>query len=122
MAANLGYEIPPHLYSLLKSTRTLIAKAIGRELFFLNTTTFSNRKSNSFIFQVEYTISGMPTLQFLYFPACWLDNFLIFGTSVDDFPSFQHVSSMKPSSCGRKNSERRAVCVHLCKFRLPYTS
>ena len=30
-AANLGYEIPAHLYSLLKSTRTLIAKAIGRE-------------------------------------------------------------------------------------------
>ena len=28
MAANLGYEIPAHLYSLLKSTRTLIAKAI----------------------------------------------------------------------------------------------
>ena len=31
VAANLGYEIPAHLYSLLKSTRTLIAKAIGRE-------------------------------------------------------------------------------------------
>ena len=30
-AANLGYEIPAHLYSLLKPTRTLIAKAIGRE-------------------------------------------------------------------------------------------
>ena len=32
-AANLGYEIPARLYSLLKPTRTLIAKAIGRELF-----------------------------------------------------------------------------------------
>ena len=31
-AANLGYEIPALLYSLLKPTRTLIAKAIGREL------------------------------------------------------------------------------------------
>ena len=30
-AANLGYEIPALLYSLLKPTRTLIAKAIGRE-------------------------------------------------------------------------------------------
>ena len=32
VAANLGYEIPAHLYSLLKPTRTLIAKAIGRAL------------------------------------------------------------------------------------------
>ena len=31
MAANPGYEIPAHLYSLLKSTRTLIAKAIVRK-------------------------------------------------------------------------------------------
>ena len=31
MAANPGYEIRAQLYSLLKSTRTLIAKAIGRE-------------------------------------------------------------------------------------------
>ena len=31
VAANLGYEIPAHLYSLFKPTRTLIAKAIGRE-------------------------------------------------------------------------------------------
>ena len=31
-AATLAYEIPPHLYSLLKPTRTLIAKAIGREI------------------------------------------------------------------------------------------
>ena len=30
-AANLGYEIPALLYSPLKPTRTLIAKAIGRE-------------------------------------------------------------------------------------------
>ena len=30
-AANLGYEIPALLYSLLKPTRTIIAKAIGRE-------------------------------------------------------------------------------------------
>ena len=30
-AANLGYEIPAFLYSLLKPTRTLIAKAIGQE-------------------------------------------------------------------------------------------
>ena len=28
-AANLGYEIPALLYSLLKPTRTLTAKAIG---------------------------------------------------------------------------------------------
>ena len=33
MAATLGYEIPAHLYSLLKPTRTLIAKAIvGKNL------------------------------------------------------------------------------------------
>ena len=31
LAANLGYEIPALLYSLLKPTRTLIAKAIGRQ-------------------------------------------------------------------------------------------
>ena len=31
-AANLGYEIPALLHSLLKPTRTLIAKAIGREI------------------------------------------------------------------------------------------
>ena len=31
VAANLGYEIRTQLYSLLKPTRTLIAKAIGRE-------------------------------------------------------------------------------------------
>ena len=31
MAADPGYEIPPHLYSRFKPTRTLIAKAIGRE-------------------------------------------------------------------------------------------
>ena len=30
-AANLGYEIPALLYSILKHIRTLIAKAIGRE-------------------------------------------------------------------------------------------
>ena len=32
-AATLGYEIPALLYSRLKPTRTLIAKAIGREIF-----------------------------------------------------------------------------------------
>ena len=31
VTATSGYEIPSHLYSLLKPTRTLIAKAIGRE-------------------------------------------------------------------------------------------
>ena len=31
VAANLGYEIQAQLYFLLKPTRTLIAKAIGRE-------------------------------------------------------------------------------------------
>ena len=31
LVATPGYEIPAHLYSLLKSTRTLIAKAIGQE-------------------------------------------------------------------------------------------
>jgi len=33
VTATLGYEIPAHLYSPVKSTRTLIAKAIGRESF-----------------------------------------------------------------------------------------
>ena len=36
MAAHPGYEIPPHLYSPLKSTRTLIAKAIVGNLFIRN--------------------------------------------------------------------------------------
>ena len=31
VTATLGYEILPHLYSLLKSTRTHLAKAIGQE-------------------------------------------------------------------------------------------
>ena len=31
VAANPAYEIPPHLYSPLKPTRTLIAKAIARK-------------------------------------------------------------------------------------------
>ena len=46
VAANLGYEIRAHLHSLLKSTRTLIAKAIGRELVISNESIWA--RSNSF--------------------------------------------------------------------------
>ena len=66
------------------------------------TANFSNRKSNSSIFHVKYNISGMPTLQFPYFPASFRhadSTVSLFSTHrFDDFPSFQHVGSFKPYS------------------------
>ena len=91
-----GQEPLPATYSIWRG------RTQNCPFFTKKTTKSSNRKSNSSIFHVKYNISGMPTLQFPYFPASFRhadSTVSLFSTHrFDDFPSFQHVGSFKPYS------------------------